>query len=472
MKLPYKINDPFSIEQYAKKLLNKSLKDVIGDKAVQERVGKGKFGQLIEELFFQYLPNSQPRADFEEAGMELKTTPLKKIRKGLVSKERLVFNIIDYKEEYKYSFKESSFWRKNALLLLMFYLYEKEKFDIDYIFKIIRLWRFPAKDLKIIKDDWEKIVQKIMDGKAHEISEGDTFFLGACTKGINKESMRDQPFSLIPAKQRAFSLKSKYLNFIIQQSLYEEVLPDDSEYEKILSEPEMQIAAEPETLYTKAPFQEIEPIVKDLSEYRKQETFEELVIRKFIPFYGKSENELITNLNLIFDAKAKNKFELIARAILGVKNKKIEEFEKADVLMKTIRMEANKSIKESMSFRQIQFKDIVDEEWEDSTWYDELNRRFFFVIFQANENGEYLLKKVKFWSIPHADLNILEQVWLDTKVKIQKGDFEHFIKASDERIGHIRPKGQDANDLMEAPDGTMQKKKCFWLNNSYLKQFL
>ncbi|MBS1917921.1 MAG: DNA mismatch repair protein [Bacteroidetes bacterium] len=473
MKLPYNKNDPFSIEKYAKILLNKSIKDVIGQKAVQERIGKGKFGQLIEELYFQYSPNSISQPDFPEAGVELKTSPLKKLGNSFVSKERLVFNIIDYNTEYKKSFANSSFWKKNSLLLLMFYLYERENIDIDYIFKIIRLWRFPVKDLKIIKEDWEKIVQKIKDGKAHELSEGDTFYLGACTKGANKESTRKQPFSSIPAKQRAFSLKSKYLNFIIQKSLYEkEELIDISEYKSILEEPEVQVAAESETEYSKKFLFDIEPIVKTLNDYRNNESFEELVIRKFIPFYNNTEKQLIKKLNINIETAAKNKFEVISRGILGIKKKKIEEFEKADVQMKTIRIESNNSIKESMSFRQIQFKEIIYEDWEDSEWYQELSRRLFFVIFKADNNNEYRLMKAFFWSIPQNDMDLLQTVWIDTKRKIKKGDFEHFIKSSDNRIGHVRPKARDSEDLMEAPDGTMQKKKCFWLNSAYIKSVI
>jgi DNA mismatch repair protein MutH len=63
--------------------------------------------------------------------------------------------------------------------------------------------------------DWELIKQKIAEGKAHELSEGDTFYLGACTKGANASSVRKQPFSEIPAKQRAYSLKQGYVNHII-----------------------------------------------------------------------------------------------------------------------------------------------------------------------------------------------------------------------------------------------------------------
>lgn len=173
--LSYDLKDPISIKAYAKHLENKTLRQLFGDDLQNNYSGKGKLGQLLEELYFNYKPNSNSEPDFIEAGLELKTTPLKKISKGLVSKERLVFNIINFEEEYKYSFEKSSFWKKNKLLLLIFYLHEKDKLDIDYVFKIVRLWRFPITDLKIIIDDWKTIVSKIKEGKAHEISEGDTY---------------------------------------------------------------------------------------------------------------------------------------------------------------------------------------------------------------------------------------------------------------------------------------------------------
>lgn len=87
--------------------------------------------------------------------------------------------MIDYMSEHEKTFAESSFWKKNSLLLLMFYLHEAETKSIDLVFKIIRLWRVPIADIRIIKEDWRKIVQTIKQGRAHELSEGDTLYLGA-----------------------------------------------------------------------------------------------------------------------------------------------------------------------------------------------------------------------------------------------------------------------------------------------------
>lgn len=409
--------------------------------------------------------------DLQEIGLEIKTTPIKQIKKGLVSKERLVFNIINFNEEHKESFKTSSFWKKNKLLLLIFYLYEKEKEDVDYIFKLIRKWQFPSTDLKIIKDDWEKIISKIKEGKAHEISEGDTFYLGACTKGANKDSVRTQPFSSEKAMQRAFSLKSKYLNFIIEKGFAkEEITIDQKEYDKILDEGIVNIE-EPYEEYKKLNLQEVEPVIKNIEDYKKGETFEEFIIKKFEPFYGMSENKIVSSLN-IEATDSKSKFYLISKAILDVTKNKIEEFEKADVQMKTIRLEKSGTIKESMSFAQIQFSEIVNEAWDESYWYYMLTKRFFFVVFQRDESDELNLKKVFFWTMSSQDLEIAKDFWMDTKQKIINDDYENFIKISDNKICHVRPKGNDSSDLMETPSGRMEKKKCYWLNSSYIKKII
>jgi len=466
----YDPTNPKSIEKYAKLLLNKSLRQLLGDDAIQTYSGKGKLGQMLEDLYFNYKPNSNSQADFLEAGVELKTTPIKQINKGLISKERLVFNIINFNEEHKNTFITSSFWKKNQLLLLMFYLYEQDKLDLDYIFKIIRLWQFPAADLKIIKDDWEKIINKIKEGKAHEISEGDTFYLGACTKGANRNSLVRQPFSDEKAMQRAFSLKSKYLNFIIQKSLAnEDIVIDYNEYDRILNSDNN--VSEPTGYYRKLNLQDVEPIIKSLDQYNKGESIEDLIIKKFEPYYNLTERELYQKLDLE-PPTSKDRSNIIAKSILGVKKKKIEEFEKADIEMKTIRQSNTGRIKESMSFAQIQFKEIINETWENSYWYNTVTKRFFFVIFQEAENNELILKKVMFWTMPANDLKMAEEFWIDTKNKIVDNNFNNFFKISHDKIFHIRPKGINSKDLMETALGTHEKKKSYWLNASYIKQII
>jgi DNA mismatch repair protein MutH len=472
--LPYDASDKYSILTYAMLLKEKSLRSILEeniDESTVNKIGKGGFGNMVEELYFGYKPNSDAQPDFPEAGIELKTTPIKTINKGFVSKERLVFNIINYLEEHKEVFRTSSFWKKNSELLLMFYLHEQEKMPLDYIFKIIRLWRFPETDLKIIIDDWNVIVGKIKAGKAHEISEGDTLYLGACTKGANKGSLRKQPFSDELAMQRAYSLKSKYLNFIIEQSLANvDHKIDEGLYDYLLSE--TRLSREQYEEYKRINIKDIGAIVNSVHDYSEGQTFEDLVISKFNRFIGYSEIDLIEFFDLDIDKKAKNRYNIICNRIMGISGKYSEEFLKADIEMKTIVVEKRGNIKESMSFQQIKFKEIIHEDWLNSYWYNVLTKRFFFVIFQRDEQNIPRLKKVMFWTMPQKDLEIAEYFWEHTQKKIQNDEFDSFIKISDNMICHVRPKAKDSKDLMETASGKLVKKKAYWLNSSYIKDIM
>ena len=79
---------------------------------------------------------------------------------------------------------------------------------VDHPVKITKLIRFPdlpEKDRLIIENDWKIIHDKIKAGKAHELSEGDTLYLAACTKGTDGESVTSQYGTDVKAKTRAFS---------------------------------------------------------------------------------------------------------------------------------------------------------------------------------------------------------------------------------------------------------------------------
>ena len=139
---------------------------------------------MVERYFFGYETNSNPTPDFEEAGVELKCTPLKELAdKSLQIKERLVCAMIDYSEDHKHPFKESHVYIKCAVMLLLFYLHQAKVPVQQLRFLYSVLWQIPEKDLLIMEQDYDKIIAKIRCGKAHELSEGDTTYLGACRKG-------------------------------------------------------------------------------------------------------------------------------------------------------------------------------------------------------------------------------------------------------------------------------------------------
>lgn len=329
---------------------------------------------------------------------------------------------------------------------------------MDLVIKLVDEWSFSSTDLEIIKKDWETITKKIAEGKAHELSEGDTFYLGASTKGANASSVRKQPFSEIPAKQRAYSFKQGYVNHIIAS-----------------------IANEPTEIYGK--------LISSVDVAKKQ-TIEEIVISKFKPFYGKTEEEILEKLVLDLNRKAKSFYANLTKAILGVSlDKEIEEFEKADIQVKTVRLKENNLPKEDISFPTFKYEEIVNEDWDNSDFKEILEHKFLFVFFQF-QGDKLVLRKVKFWNMPYSDLLEVEKVWTKTQQIVAKGEIVKGFKSDKNgkvsretnfpnkkfsKISHVRPHAKDASDTFPLPKKDKLTKEieytkhCFWLNNSYVR---
>ena len=132
-----------------------------------------------------------------------------------------------------------------------------------------------------------------------------------------------------------------------------------------------------------------------------------------------------------------------------------------------------------MSFPTFKFKELIEEEWEDSTFGNYLREtRFLFVVYKFDENGVLRLRGCQFWNIPYADLEgDVRTVWEKTKTVLQEGlqvtlvngvHRNNFPKATENRVSHVRPHAQNANDTYELPDGRQFPKQCFWLNNTYI----
>jgi hypothetical protein len=324
---------------------------------------------------------------------------------------------------------------------------------LDLIIKLVDEWSFSSTDLEIIKKDWETITKKIADGKAHELSEGDTFYLGACTKGANALSVRKQPFSEIPAKQRAYSFKQGYVNHIIAT-----------------------IANEPTEIYGK--------LIPSVAVAKKQ-TIEEIVIDKFKPYYGKTIDEILAIIEVEINTTAKSFYANLTKAILGIElDKEVEEFEKAEIIVKTVRLKENDLPKEDISFPNFKYEEIVNQEWDDSDFKDILEHKFLFVFYQF-ENEELVLRRVKFWNMPYADILEAEKVWKKTKEIVKKGSivkevkngirYTNFPNKSFNSVSHVRPHATNADDTFPLPKKdklTKEKeytKHCFWLNNTYVR---
>ena len=123
---PYDRTDRNDILRHAKLLIGKRLAELYSPAELATTSGKGTMGQLVQSVHFGLPADNRPAPDFEEAGVELKVTGLKRLVNGeLRVKERLVLSIIDFESIVHETFPKSSFLQKNALILLLCYLYEK-----------------------------------------------------------------------------------------------------------------------------------------------------------------------------------------------------------------------------------------------------------------------------------------------------------------------------------------------------------
>ncbi len=454
-------NQEKSVEELDFRYENVSIKsdDMIVREYIDEasyRGNKGGLGHIVEKEYFGYDINSKKEADFEEVGVELKVIPIKEINKkpksdmlikqhGLSVKERVVLSIINFEEIINETWETTSLRMKLDKILMMYYMHQPNVNIRDLIFMLSRIWNPEREDLKILKKDWELIKKKVEEGRAHELSEGDTLLLGACTKGATSKSKRTQPNSDIPAMQRAYSLKRGYVDNIFN-SLYS----DNKEISSVL----------PVTIY-------------------------DTVIDNFKSIRNLTLEEIRTKYNIEANRKPKNFLSNFMREIffnlMSVSIKEFNEHNVAEIEVKTILMNSNNKVKESMSFEQINYDELIEEEWEESKFRDKFeNKKMLWIIFKSNRTyknqGELNLDEIMFhdlfyWNMPNEDLdNDVRELWKDTVEKVKKRNFYNFKKISETSVAHIRPKAKDSNDTTILVDGTIAPKKTYWLNAKYVAE--
>ena len=464
MTFNYDKTSKMSILEFSKKLLGKTLEEAVAPDVIDPKRGKGQLGQLVELYFFGIENNSRQEADFPEAGLELKVTPLKRLKdKTLAIKERLVCTMIDFTKDQYIPFEQSHVYLKCAMMLIPFYLHEEgvPVQQLKFIYDV--LWQIPDKDLLIMKQDYEKILETIRAGKAHELSEGDTTYLGACRKGQKGDAdviyyLPDGTRAVIPAPKRAFSLKTQYMRTILDFA---------------------KKTGGQGTTNTSALVRGYGAALMDEHDLQNN-SFEDILLNRFEPYYGKTFEELVHLLEAPATG-AKSKYYLIANAILTEKGtrgedvRNSEEFKKSGIVIKTIRLNKSGRPAEAMSFENINYFDILKEDdWYDSRLYELFTSRFFFVVFQEDKNHDIRLKKAFFWTMPAKDLDKAAVYWLNIKNAVKNNHIspEFFFRESDHKMFHVRPKGKNAADVTENPNGGVVKKYCYWFNHEYIKQII
>lgn len=464
-ELPYNEKDLMSIFDYSKRLVQRCLRDFAPEG--KELKGKGKLGQLVEKLFFGYAPNSKQEADFSFVNAELKCTPLRLSTRGSwLIKERLVCSMINYLEDWDKTFEQSSFYQKCLIMLILFYEHQPAISPLDLKFIFTVLWQIPDKDLAIMRQDYDIIIAKIRSGNAHTLSEGDTMYLGACRKGQSGDSLSPQYNNNIGAPKRAWSLKTSYMRILLAEV-------ESHQKEGAYSN------------YTLSK-NDLSPLFS-LSELQDH-SIEDILRRRFAPFIGRTYTEICKMLQEPISSSKAKYFELAnkiaSKGTISNINRS-EEFQKSGLTMKTIRLQSDGRLKESMSFENIDYYEVLDcDEWVDSRLYELFSSQFLFVLWRETDtvlelpNGrcepEYRLEKTSFWTMSQEDLKTAEKYWKNIRHTVLSNqiDPQHFWRASDKRKFHVRPKGRNATDMTPNPHGGMVRKYCYWFNAQYVKHII
>lgn len=419
--------------------------------AIMSSGGKGMLGNAIEAGHFYYLPNSSSEPDLEWA--ELKCTGL--LRDGDLghrAKERLVICMINYGGDpdskipcvVEETAETSHAFKKLLSMLLVFYDYAKVE-DPDQILdlpiRLVDAWTPSPEEVILFKRDWEVIQGYVKEGRAHELSEGLTPLLGACTKSSDSKKRVKQRFGEFEAKPRAFALKQAFVTEIFR-SLDSRTIPEAVENSPA--------DFKNETMNKNHSLER--RISRDMNEYSGrtvEDICEELPLTG--EFGGKSGN-----------SRRMNKFaNKIATGFQFHKITQMPEFLKSGLTVKVVRIKENGQAAEAVSFPAFDYGEVAAEAvWEDSSLYQDLVKRFLFIFLLDHGEDEPLrFDKAVFWSMPEADLDLTEPVWKDTVRLIRQDRLEELPRDAETHAVHVRP-----HDTRRYPGF----KRSYWLNRRYV----
>jgi len=470
ISLKYDDSDIESILSYSRKLVGKTISDILSESGFKGEISiqnKGIIGTVIEEHWFGIKLNSSPKPDFQKVGVELKIIPLIKRKKGLAVKERTKVCSINYTKLVSENWQDSHAKEKLNKVLFIYYLYDKDNISNSEI-KKIDLWELNhGNNELIIKNDWINIQRKVVDGLAHELSESDSKVLAASRSGSGGKNKNGKLKDLVlqanisiceEALKRAFSLKQSFTN-----QRYKE-LQENMQFESIIDSLD----------------------IKDFSD------FETTVLTKLNQYEKKSIQELSDIFNLDIKNKSKNQIATIIKKSIGFKSVKsnIKEFEQLGIIVKTIKVRRrdNKPL-EAISFPAMELQELLCEEWEESTFKEMIYKILFVPVYHDSRllKDKYLGKSF-FWSPSLKEEKKIKDEWLNYQYEVSDGkcqvekisnkskkgfkEVSHLSKESQTSIIHMRPHGRNSDDRDYDLYGNSIVKQSFWLNRSFIQALL
>ena len=410
---------------------------------------KGRFGQVVETILFNIETNQESEPDFVKAGIELKVTPLNPRKKSrntnnygeellFSPKERVKLCTINYEKIVNdRDFDTSHLIQKCNKILFIFYLYDQDPKKM----KIINYYLYEMKkDVNYlqIKRDYQTIVDKIVNGYAHQLSGADTCLLEACTSSSDSSIEVSQPNSKEKAKPRAFAFKQRQIRNILA-SINNEGISN---------------------------------LISFLN-------------KKLAPYQNKTIHELAKEFNLKNVTNDKSTKNILLCKMLGISSYRdfFKTYSINKVMFKNIELTKNGTIKEEIGLIDVkftqEFNDNKVQDFYDSELYDFIfNLNIVCFVWQQKENDIYF-KSITLYKFTDEDVNDAKYVWEHTRdlwltsrcIKSFNGkSYQYnFIKKSDDKTLHIRPHDAKRLKRYQMPNGEWITKFQYWLNNNKVK---
>ena len=424
--------------KYTKNIIGKTFKELDTDGRLNNGLGdKGILGKIVETGFYNYPNNNIASADFENLGVELKVTGYVRNKNGSISaKERLVLSKINYNDIINEEFDFSKLIFKNKKILIIWYEYDYTKDIKDFVITNYQLYDM-SDDALIIKNDYEIIKEKVIEGNAHLLSEGDTSFLGACVKGENGDEKIGQPNSKYLAKPRAFSLKHSYLTGILRD--FDVTLDVDNQ------------------------------------EYKTVEDYVFAQIKKFI---GKTQIDIYMEImeRTLTGNIPKNIGKLISDKLIGTDEELPEKnplFAKTNYRIKNIPVDSDFKPLERTPFRTIRLSEF-NENWDNSEWkifFEELT--IIAICYEGTKeiaNGYRVLKDIRKISFTSDEIDSFGKTYNMVKDAIESHDISKlpYPNSFDNQYLEVAPKGQKGANAYDTFFDNDKTKVCFMMNKEFI----
>ena len=434
---------------------------------------KGMAGQLLEAANGS-APNSDPRPDIANLGIELKVLPLRDSSGILQPKERSKIKSLNYDEILKEDWETSAL--KKKIQQILFFLYEQPigcsyKEWRDFKFLGTLLYQLEKESPEIVETDWKNIKEKVAQHEAHLLSEGDGKVLGASTSGTGNQVIYAENHA---AKQRSYSLKHSFLKYYylktVKKVRFHSLFPDEK--------------AAPEELITK---------------------------KLNIALEGRKLGELADEFKIDYSTTAKSAFSNLLRQILKSSDlAKAEELVREGIVIKTVPLNpATMNAWEAMSFPKFSLADLKEEDWDgdaseegdiynESTFRALISQKFIFVpvlkIKVKNaESGkqefehwnEWKVGQSLVWTPDEYEFKTIMEEWRTAQQTIAKDELQveqvnwgkgtrqenNLLKEKQTDFIHIRPHARDSKDI-DIPffkvSGIRISWQSFWLNKKFV----